>query len=58
MPVSNAIAKANGFDIEPPIKQMKMKLKETAQQWSKTVQSVPSIPTGNKMLLLSAEEDD
>lgn len=31
---------------------MKMKLKETAQQWSKTVKSVPSIPTGNKMLLL------
>ena len=45
-------------EIEAPIKQTKMKLKETAQQWSKFNQSVPSIPTGNKMLLLTAEEDE
>jgi hypothetical protein len=29
LPVSSAVAKING-EIEPPIKQMKMKLKETA----------------------------
>ena len=45
-------------DIEPLFKQTKKKLMETANQWSKTVQSVPSIPTGNKMLLLSAEEEE
>lgn len=41
----------------PPVAKTKKKLQQTAQQWSKTAQSVPSIPTGNKMLLMSAEDD-
>jgi len=45
-------------EIEPPIKQVKKKLLQTAHQFTKTVQSVPSIPTGNKMLLLSSEEEE
>jgi hypothetical protein len=48
----------NRGEIEPPIKQVKKKLLQTAQQFTKTVQSVPSIPTGNKMLLLSSEEEE
>jgi hypothetical protein len=30
LPISTAVAKANGLDFEPPMKHLKMKLKETA----------------------------
>jgi hypothetical protein len=43
---------------EAPMNRTKKKLQQTAHQWSKTAQSVPSIPTGNKMLLMSAEEEE
>ena len=56
-PIGGSLINRTG-EIEPPIKQVKKKLLQTAHQFTKAVQSVPSIPTGNKMLLLSSEEED
>lgn len=56
-PIGGSLINRTG-EIEPPSKQVKMKLLQTAHQFTKTVQSVPSIPTGNKMLLLSSEEEE
>ena len=39
------------------MKEHRKKLKQTAQ-WSKLVSSVPSIPHGNKMLLLAEDADE
>ena len=59
LPVSHALIQSSYTgQIDPPFVKQQRKLKETANQWSKTTQSVPSIPTGNKMLLLSAEEEE
>ena len=41
---------------EKPETKIRKKLRKTAK-WSKNIQTVPSIPSGNKMLMLSDDED-
>lgn len=43
------------FEDEPPIKKIKRKLKESSK-WPKTMLSVPTIPSGFKVLHLEEED--